>query len=363
MARRSSSGGGMNLDSLMDTLTNVVGILLIILIYSLLSSTETVKRIKGFVDEISDEQYARMLAEAEEMRKLLAQQDRSVQDDQGDYSTQRETLVAKWKLIEQLKKDYAKLTQTKINVEDLKKQVEQRRTKAESLEKQISESEKLIATLKARLAETPAAGPDRDAKIVNLPDPRPAPKGAQPVTFLCRGGRIVPVDIPGLQREAQQVIQKGQRALLKQNQIDCEKLAQLFEKRFVGDQFCRVRIRVGGDAKPQLAVEMRPNAGDKTENIARGNQFRRWIQGVDPQKFYFEFRVFSDSYDTYLAARNVAAKNGILGGWIPYDGKAEYNIGLGVDLKMTCLGKKPPPPTPPKPGDPKRPPPPADVVD
>jgi len=355
----------MNLDSLMDTLTNVVGILLIILIYSLLSGTETIKRIKGFVDEISDEQYARMLAEAEEVRRLLAQQRQAWQSADNNYSGQREALVRQWKLIEQLKKDYAKLTETKINVEDLKKLVNERRTKVESLEKQIAESEKQIATLKARLAETPAAGPDIDAKIVNLPDPRPAPKGAQPVIFLCRGGRVVPIDGPGLQVKAQQVIQEGQRVLFKQNRIDCEKLAQLFEKRFVGDRYCRLKIRVGGDAKPYLAVEIRPDAGDKTEAIARGNQFRRWIRGVDPQRFYFEFRVFSDSFDTYLTARNVAARQGILGGWIPYDAKSEYSLGLGVDLKTTCLGKEPPPPPPPtpKPAGPVRPPPPADVVD
>lgn len=63
----------MNLDSLMDTLTNVVGILLIILIFTVLSGADAVKRIKNFVDEISAGQLQKTQAESAELRKLLEQ--------------------------------------------------------------------------------------------------------------------------------------------------------------------------------------------------------------------------------------------------------------------------------------------------
>lgn len=365
MGRRNATGGGMSLDSLMDTLTNVVGILLIVLIFSLLSGADAVKRIKGFVDDISPEQLAAALAEADELHKLVEEKRRSLQEYEGQTAERQVSLARQKELIAQLKADMAKLASAKINVEELKKDVAQRRAQVESLEKQIGEKEALIASLRARLAETPARGPDADAQIVNLPDPREAPKGSQPLVFLCRGGHVVPVDAQTLQRKAQQVIQEGQRVLFRQNRIDCDKLAQLFEKRFVGDRYCRVKIRVGGDAKPYLAVEPRPEAGDKTETIGKGTSlFNRWIRSVDPNKHYIEFRVFSDSFSTYLEARNAAARKGILAGWVAYPAEAEYWIGIGVDLKTTCLGKEPPPPAPPaKPVDADRPPPPPDVVD
>jgi hypothetical protein len=217
-------------------------------------------------------------------------------------------------------------------------------------------------------AVTGKSGPDMDAKIVNLPDPREAPKGAQPVVFLCRSGRAVPVNTQELQLKAQQVIKEAERILFRKdlNRIDCDKMAQLFEKRFVGDRYCRVKIHVGGDAKPYLKLEVRPDAGDRTETIGRGtSQFHRWIRSINPQKYYLEFRVFSDSFATYLEARNAAARQGVLAGWIAYPAEADYVIGIGVDLKTTCLGEEPPPPPPPsaQPAGPPRPPPPADVVD
>jgi len=368
MGRRKSSVGGINLDSLMDTLTNVVGILLIVLIFSLLSGGDAVKRIKGFVDDVSAEQLARAQGEAEELQKLIEEGRKGLQDFDSRTSERQVSLARQKELIAQLKADMAKLATSKINAEELKKQVAQRRAQVESVEKQIGEKETLIASLRARLADTPARGPDMDAKIVNLPDPRDAPKGAQPLTFICRSGWVVPVDIQGLQLKAQQVIKDGERVLYREdvNRIDCDKMVQLFEKRFVGDRFCRVKIYVAGDAKPYLKIELRPDAGDKTETIGKGtSQFNRWIRGVNPQQFYLEFRVFSDSFATYLEARNAAARQGILAGWIPYPAEAEFVIGIGVDVKTTCLGKEPPKPAaaPASPAGPPRPPPPPDVVD
>jgi hypothetical protein len=105
----------------------------------------------------------------------------------------------------------------------------------------------------------------------------------------------------------------------------------------------------------------RENTGEKAEEIARpASQFNRWIRGLNPQKQYIDFRVFSDSFDNYLEARNEAAAKGLLAGWTPYAPSAEYWISFGVDLKTTCLGREPPPPTKP---DPNRPRAPTDVVD
>lgn len=358
----------MNLDSLMDTLTNVLGILLIVLIFSLLDAGDAVKRIRGFVDDVSPEQLARIMSEAEELHKLVEEKRKGLEDSETQTYQRQMSLVRQKELIAQLKADMAKLASAKINVEDLKKQLEQRRTQVETVEKQIGEKEALIASLRARLAETPASGPDMDAKIVNLPDPREAPKGAKPLVFLCRSGRVVPVNTQELQQKAQQVIKEAERILFRKdlNRIDCDKMAQLFEKRFVGDRYCRVKIHVGGDAKPYLKLEVRPEAGDKAETIGKGtSQFHRWIRGVNPQEYYLEFRVFSDSFAAYLEARNAAARQGVLAGWIAYPAEADYVIGIGVDFKTTCLGKEPPPPRPPsaQPAGPPRPPPPVDVVD
>jgi len=364
MARRDNDGGGMSLDSLMDTLTNVVGILVIILLFTVINAADAVKRIKGFVDEISDRQYREALAHSQQINKLLEEHREHWEELDQQLPAEQLSLQRQKELIELLKQDLQKLATSKVNIEDMKKQLEERRTRVKKIEDDIGAKEKEIASLRARLASTPARGPDQDAKIVNLPEPREAPKGAKAVVFICRKGRVVPLDIPGLQAKALDALQAASRAVVRQNAIDCEKLAGIFQKKYVGDRYCQVKIRIGGDAKPYLAVEPRPDAGDKTETIGkRTSQFSRWIQGLDPEKFYLDFRVFSDSFDTYLEARNAAARQGVLAGWIPYAPTSEYWIPFGVDLKMTCLGKQPAKPPPAKPTDPNRPPAPSDVVD
>jgi len=364
MARRNDDSGGLSLDSLMDTLTNVVGILVIILLFTVVNAADAVKRIKGFVDEISDKHFAEAVAHSQEVKKLLEQHRQEWEKLDELVPAEQISLKRQQELLELLKQDLQKLSEANVNIDEVKKQVEQRRESVKKAEDDIAVKEKEIASLKARLAEKPAKGPDQDAKIVNLPDPREAPQGAKALVFICRRGRIVHVDIPGLQAKALDALKGASRAVVRQNAIDCERLADIFQKKYVGDRNCQLKIRVGGDAKPYLSVEPRSDAGDKTETVGkrRNSQFQELIRGLDPAKVYLDFRVYSDSFDTYLEARNAAARQGILAGWAPYAPTSEYWIPFGAELKMTCLGKQPTPPAA-KPDDAKRPPAPADVVD
>ena len=365
MARRRSDSGGMNLDSLMDTLTNVVGILLIILIFALIGGQEVVKRLKGFVDEVSDEQLANAAAESEELKKLIEEEREKWEELETRIPHDKLTLEEQQRLLEQLKEDIAKLSAAEIDPEELKRQLEKRRKKRDELEAAIKDQLAMIASLKARLAESPAAGGRADTKVVNLPDPRPAPKGAKPVVFLCRHGRVFPLAKVALQQEAQQVLVRAEQTIRRPEGLDCDKLKELFEKRFVGDRFVQLGIRTGGDGKPYLLVNHREEAGVPTDDISKPTSlFNQALRQINPQQNYIEFRVWSDSFDTYLAARNVAAQAGILAGWVPYSEKADYSIDFGIEFKTTCMGFTPPPPRPTTPPDPNRPPPPPpDTVD
>ncbi|MFV0443022.1 MAG: hypothetical protein ACK5Q5_05590 [Planctomycetaceae bacterium] len=355
----------MNLDSLMDTLTNVVGILLIILIFALIGGQEVVKRIKGFVDEISEDQLAAAAAESVQLRKLIDDQKEKWEEAEARLPQQKLTLEEQQRLLKQLQDDIAKLSAAEIDPEKLKSQLEAHRKEAAKLEAEVKARLEQIASLKARLADSPAKGAGADTKVVNLPDPRPAPDGAKPITFLCREGYIFPLDLDGLQKEAQKVVSASSRVLLKDEGIDCDRLKDLFAKRFVGDRYVQLGIRVGGDGKPYLTVQHREKAGEPTDHIDKPTSlFNRAIKAIDPRKNFIEFRVWSDSYDTYLVARNEAARQGIMAGWTPYAQTSDYSIPFGVEIKTTCIGFKAPPPSKPAtPPDPNKPPPPPDVVD
>ncbi|MEZ6057353.1 MAG: hypothetical protein R3C01_11685 [Planctomycetaceae bacterium] len=363
MARRQSSGSaGASLDSLLDTLTNVVGILIIILIVTQLSASQAVERIKGFVEEISEEQYSQKLAEAEQLRQLLDEQKLKELELAAITPQKQLSIEEQQKLAAELKDRMTQLTSKTVDEATLRKELEDRRQKTAKIEEQLASQQKMIATLKARLADTPAAGPALDAKVVNLPDPREAPKGAKPVVFVCRDGVVFPIDSTTLQNEARDIVNAGMRSLNKEGLIDCEKLTELFEKKTVGDKYVRLGIRIGGDAKPYLLINRREDEGESTDRITRRtSQFNKWLSQLNPQQHYIEFRVWSDSFDTYLVARNEAARNGFTAGWIPYAVGQEYWISFGSDLKTTCFGRTPAAAGPPP--DPNQPPPPPDNVD
>lgn len=364
MAKRKSNVGGMNLDSLMDTLTNVVGILVIILIFTVLGGADAVKRIKNFVDEITESQLQKTKTESADLRKLLEKYREQLAAFEMQTPDAPLSIERAKQATEQLQAELEKLSKSQVDPVALAKQITDRQLQVTTLEAQLTEQQKLIGSLKARLAEKAAAGPDLDATVVNLPDPKDAPQGAQGLIFICQKGQIVPMDTAGLQAKAMEVVKAAQRTLIKQDRIDCEKLADLFEKRFVGDRYCQLKVRIGGDAKPYLAVFPRENAGEQISDLRRPTSlFNRGLREVNPQKQFLDFRVWGDSFDTYLEARNAAAKRGVLAGWIPYPPNAEYWIGFGAELKLLCLGKEPPPPAAPAVGGPVRPPPPPDVVD
>ena len=59
------------------------------------------------------------------------------------------------------------------------------------------------------------------------------------------------------------------------------------------------------------------------------SRFNSLIKRTDKKKFYARFMVWSDSYETYLAARTITQKEGMAAGWIPYDKTWEYRVGVG----------------------------------
>jgi len=353
----------MNLDSLMDTLTNVVGILVIILIFTVLGGADAVKRVKNFVDEITEAQLKKSQEKSDELRQLLEENRELLASKELTNPSEPVNIEEARKAAEQLKAELEKLSQSQIDPEALAKLIAERQKRKDELDSQLATQQEEIAKLKARLADTVAAGGDQDAKIVNLPDPKSAPEQATPLTYLCRGNQIVPLDTPGLQAKAIDVVRATARTVIRENRVDAEKLADIFEKKFVGDRYCQLKIRVGGDARPYLAVFPRADTGISLEELQKTpSPFGRVLRDVNRQGQFLDFRVWSDSFDAYLEARNAAAKRGILAGWIPYPEKAEYWIAFPSDFKLLCLGKEPPAPST-APAGPPKPPPPPDVVD
>ncbi len=376
--RRSKKQSGASLDSLLDTMTNVVGILVIMLTVTQLGVGDAVKRISAG-DQVDPEV---LEAAKKELLKLELVKNELVK--------RLKALVYKegFDIAAELRRLKAELASAKANVAALADKREQRVRQAEMemqrlleeakrvLEEQKKKEEELItkitagnaelATLRARLEDRPVqeAPPP---KVVHLPNPRPAPEGSEPVTFLCREGRVMHVDAENYQDRGQKlanfIVNRRKLGTDPAAGIDGKVLAEEFNRASsIRDRNFDVNLEVQG-RYPRLVLKRRGDGGDTLEQLQRsGSRYEQEIRRLPPDKFYLQFLVWPDSFETYLAARQIASDRGLPAGWSATTMQGEYSIPLGGDIRCG-----PPPPPPPKtstpaPATPARKPP-MDVVD
>jgi hypothetical protein len=172
MAKRRSDGGGeLNLDSLMDAVTNVVGVLMIVLVIMALNTAQMVQKILSDLPPVTEEQHQEMLAQLKalppppadpkkvEEDKVLAEQ--ALKKAIEDLKTVDTTDIAKNVI-------FLDLDSFRKKLDDAKK----------DREKEKVETDKLLAEverLKALLDQTPVYAPPPPT-YVRLPNPRPYPK-------------------------------------------------------------------------------------------------------------------------------------------------------------------------------------------
>ena len=124
----------------------------------------------------------------------------------------------------------------------------------------------------------------------------------------------------------------------------------------IRDRYFELELEIRGRL-PYLIFKRHPDAGEMTKLLGdASSRYQQRIRRIYPKAFYLQYLVWPDSFETYLEARKVAAKRGLLAGWIARTTTAEYKIPLGGKLRV---GPPPPPPKPrpkPKPGE--KPPPP-----
>ena len=368
------------LGSLLDTMTNVVGILVLVLIATQLG-------VKDAVDRISKSELVtpEALEEARETLKLTTQQRDILQTQlQDSRLTDGQTVQVKLQDLRR-KRDAAQqnLQQEQGIVNQFAVKVDQEKKKAASANKTIADSLKAKeqytqlskevtraleeeAKLKALLSKTPVQRTP-PAKIVTLPDPRPAPKGVQPLYFLCSQNRVFPIaddDVRTVARKRAEFIVKAKGLFGGPTVgVNKEQLLSEFSKvaHAVSTDFFKVELYAEG-IYPRLRFTPRDKSGASLREIRTPrSRFHKILSGVDPRKYYALFVVLPDSYEVYLAARKVMNQKGVLAGWDPQPDTWQFTTHLGGSV---LFGPKPPPPKPnPNPNPPKTTPKPKNVID
>jgi len=362
----------LNLDSLMDTVTNVVGILVLILVMVTLNIKKAVERIR----EEDPSQFGVSEAMLAEIQQQAQQQQETIQELKirafgldAQLEQDRIEIQEQQQKVQELRRDVPPAKPQNDPLKELQKQVEERKKKQEQLQEQLAKAEVELEAVKGELGQTPEMAP-KAPQIARLPNPRDAPKGAQPILFICREGRLMFFDPEKLKDRVKKQVQYLMRPFLAKagasGEIDCERLVETYNKDALGDQEFRTRLAVE-NFNLVLIYEYK-GAGETPDRLRYpSSRFQSVIRRMDPQKNYARFLVWSDSFDVYVEARSVCDERGVLAGWEPYSESYQWKVSLGI--RVACQGKPKPPLTPPaaktEPGKPAPPPPPLpnDVVD
>jgi hypothetical protein len=358
MAKRGGSEAGMNLDSLLDTLTNVVGVLVMVLMLTTLNVQSAVQRILDRDPtqlNISQADLDKLKAQADQLRKQRESLLAKLPEEAKDGPTENLGLILQQ--IDALKRPQPTEVIPPEKLKQMQEDVAKNEEKSKDLAAKLLASEEEIAKLKAMLDKTEvvAAPP---AKIVNLPNPRDPPTGATQYRIIVRDGQIVPfqpTEIRDRCKKQVELLLKQPAMKNKDGSINCDKLVEAFNRNSrVFDPNFRVQLAVV-NFNLNIVFELKPSGGESARQATlNGSALRRGLRGLQAkhgEKFYIRFLVWNDSFDAYVAARSVCDEMDVAAGWEPYT--VDYTWREGLGMTVPCQGQ--PPPAKPNPNAPAKP--------
>lgn len=350
MRRRKRQSEG-SLDSLLDTMTNVVGILVIVLVITQLGVSEAVRRIQANLPEVSPQRLADMQAQQQQAAAALASLQTRADDLARPLSEQQ--IDELWTRVDALREQANEAERQRTDPAPLQKQLADQRKTLQQLDADVTRMEQALTDARAVLATAMKEQPPA-AKVVSLPNPRAAPQGAAEETFFCYRGRIVHVPLDGLLKYAEARIKQLQLPTDDQGRVDCARAVELFNRGGPGNAQFRLEARVLNE-NLYLFISPREGVGQTADELLDiDSASHRAIRALARRNGYATFHVWSDSYDAYLAARAVAQDYDVPAGWSPYHPNHAWRTRMPGGLKciQAPLPVRPPQPQPqPRPDD------------
>jgi hypothetical protein len=303
-----------NLDPLVDTLSNVVGILVIVVALTQIQLGDALVR-------IAELDFLR--TRDERARAARPEESRAVEQRRG-----------------------ALILRTEVNLED---SIELAKRTLVALAAQPSNSAARDGVARDRLAEEVAAARarlgearlsrDRRASVAErlqvvpkqmvarLPDPQILT--GRESWIMVRYGRVYLVDREELVKEGTRAIERiladGAEGRVRKDEF--EAVALYLRKHDVGLGNFRWQLMTD----PQVYVELEwrsKDAGIEIEDLATSEEFRTWLAKRTPDVDLVRFQVWSDSFETYLGAREILERAGFHAGWHGHEADEDFEIGL-----------------------------------
>ena len=299
-----------NLDPLVDTLANVVGILVIVIALIQIELGDALDRVIGLASdgapEVASEEGPERDPFADRREALFARTDLDVE---ASLSLGEEVL-ATLEALPAAAFDADRSGAASETIESLAAALEAARREKAELDAHRASLEKVPERLVAR-----------------IPDPQ-VMRGRES-WILVRFGRIYPVDRELLFSEGSGAIQRilpdgGARALERK---DYEAAALYLRKRSAGIAPFRWLLRTDEGIRVELSWATR-EGGIEPSRLGSDASWRAWLAARSTQNDFIRFHVWSDSFEAYLAARTAVEAAGFRAGWRGHEEGEELDLGL-----------------------------------
>ncbi len=311
-----------NLDPLVDTLSNVVGILVIVLALTQIELGGALERVLGLeAARLAEERT--YVEEMPEMRAALeahwaALAERGIPADAEAIAIADEVLEVVAEFTPRLPPDPA-----------------ERAAKAEALARLRDDNADASRALEDRRAQVEAIRSVPPERVARLPNPH-IERGRE-TWVLVRYGRVFPVDRKTLVEIGARALGrllddsfKGKRAV---RADELESAALYLRKRSVGQNGFRWHLLTDEPARVELDW---PGAdrGIEPVSLDADRRWRRWLAGLQPGRDFVRFHVWTDSFEAYGAARQAIETAGIGASWVGHerDDEIELPISFGRPL-------------------------------
>jgi len=322
-SRARRRGVEQNLDSLLDTMANVTGILVVMLAVVQISTGDAVGRLRELLaqrPELTPESLA-----------LATEQAAAIRSELESLAASREELTERRREagedMESLREESTRLRE-EIAVasaggpEALRAKLSDATAREQALRGDLAQAKQQ----QSELLERAAAADEPARRAMRLPDRRPAPAGAREVAVVVRYGHARVIDVRGLIRELERGVQRALDVPLDALSMS---LLPIHQRVRLQSYFDRIPIGVGGlrwriagDGADLAAVlEWRNRElGETTEEIEQASSdFQRELRRTSPHRAFLRYIVWADSFDTYLAARQISDGEGFAAGFEPYE--------------------------------------------
>jgi hypothetical protein len=338
MARKPHAEEELPFVALMDTMTNVVGVLIIVLVMVGIGLARSVNKILSELPPVTKEEHAKLKKEVTEAKPK--QDPEKVEEETKKLEQDLKKVTETLKTMDVTKdKQQVKI----IDIDDLEKQLEE---KKKERDKRKTEVEKMLADLdklKQQLDTTPVYVPP-PATVVKLPNPRPMPPEAEISRFLVAGGKVLFLNDEQFFDLLEQDLKRGESTLAISKEtvkgadgkpvmvkdktgrsspqrkivFDAKKLTDHFARARLGSRDIKIEVPLS-PSSPRIPMRLVPvpGAGETVEQ-ARNlvSVFQTQLKRVKANaKGVVWFHVFKDSIETYLATRDIADQMGVPVGW------------------------------------------------